>query len=161
MTVSYHQPLLGVDTSGVPSARWLADNLADRTGLPLKNFTCNGGCHGTLTGWHNDVTPGSAVTVELGPGPTSSELDRHAAAVLAVAEDIDPVGAGAIVALGRHSPADMPQAGPVARMATRGTQFFGRPSRGCRTTRNPARRNIGSVPKYTLPSLVRSPPARG
>ena len=67
MTVSYHQPLFGVDTSGMPSARWLADALADRTGLPRKDFTCSGGCHGTFTGWHNAYTTGSAVTVELGP----------------------------------------------------------------------------------------------
>ena len=89
MTVSFHQPLFGVDTSGIPSARWLADALADRTGLPRKDFTCSGGCHGTFTGWHNDFTAGSAVTVELGPSATASELDRHAAAVLAVADETE------------------------------------------------------------------------
>ena len=98
MTVSFHQPLFGVDTSGAPSARWLADALADRTGLPRKDFTCSGGCHGTFTGWHNDFTAGSAVTVELGPSATASELDRHAAALLAVADETDAVGADAIIA---------------------------------------------------------------
>ena len=97
MTVSFHQPLHGVDTSGVPSARWLADALAGRTGLPRKDFTCSGGCHGTLTGWHNEVTTGSAVTVELGHRVSGGELDRHAAAVLAVIDETDPVGRGAIV----------------------------------------------------------------
>lgn len=98
LTVSYHQPLFGVDTSGEPSARWLADALAVRTGLPRKDFTCSGDCRGTFTGWHNDATAGSAVTVELGARATSAELDRHAAAVLAVADASDPVGANAIVA---------------------------------------------------------------
>ncbi len=104
MTVSFHQPLFGVDTSGAPSARWLADALADRTGLPRKDFTCSGGCHGTFTGWHNDFTAGSAVTVELGPSATASELDRHAAVVLAVADETDAVGADAIIARSWRGP---------------------------------------------------------
>ena len=104
ITVSFHQPLFGVDTSAIPSACWLADALADRTGLPRKDFTCSGGCHGTFTGWHNDFTAGSAVTVELGPSATASELDQHAAAVLAVADETDPVGADAIIACSWRGP---------------------------------------------------------
>ncbi len=65
--VSFHQPLNGVDTdTKIPAfSRKLARNL----NLPLKNFSCGGVCHGTMTGWYNHNFAGAAVTVEYGAHP--------------------------------------------------------------------------------------------
>jgi hypothetical protein len=63
--VSFHQPLYGVDES-FAKTRDLADRLSVGLGLPGKVFTCNHGCHGTLTQWFNTKLPGQAITVEYG-----------------------------------------------------------------------------------------------
>jgi murein peptide amidase A len=63
--VSFHQPLYGVDTS-YWKTRTLALNLSENLQLPRKRFTCNHGCHGTMTQWFNKRLPGAAITVEYG-----------------------------------------------------------------------------------------------
>jgi len=64
--VSFHQPLYGVDTSNGAKARPLARRLHRYLHLPRKRFTCNNGCHGTMTQWFNRTFAGAAVTVEYG-----------------------------------------------------------------------------------------------
>lgn len=63
--VSFHQPLYGVDES-FAKTRDLAARLSADLGLPEKVFTCNHGCHGTMTQWFNAKLPGQAITVEYG-----------------------------------------------------------------------------------------------
>ncbi|HEX7716950.1 MAG TPA: hypothetical protein VF416_06650, partial [Marmoricola sp.] len=63
--VSFHQPLYGVDDS-YAKTRTLAQRLSANLGLPIKRFTCNHGCHGTMTQWFNKHLPGAAITVEYG-----------------------------------------------------------------------------------------------
>jgi murein peptide amidase A len=67
--VSFHQPLHGVDTS-YWKTRTLARKLSRNLDLPRKRFTCNHGCHGTMTQWFNKRLPGAALTVEYGPRMT-------------------------------------------------------------------------------------------
>ena len=59
-----HQPLFGVDSYRAKSMT-LVRRLARELDLPVRSFDCGGGCHGTLTDWHNARLPGRAVTVEL------------------------------------------------------------------------------------------------
>jgi succinylglutamate desuccinylase len=63
--VSLHQPLYGVDTS-YAKTRALGRRLVRYLHLPRKRFTCNNGCHGTMTQWFNQTLPGAAITVEYG-----------------------------------------------------------------------------------------------
>jgi protein MpaA len=63
--VSFHQPLDGVDNS-YWKTRTLAATLSTNLGLPEKVFSCNHGCHGTMTQWFNRRLPGAAITVEYG-----------------------------------------------------------------------------------------------
>ena len=63
--VSFHQPLYGVDNS-YWKTRALATRLSSNLGLPIKVFSCNNGCHGTMTQWFNKRLPGAAITVEYG-----------------------------------------------------------------------------------------------
>jgi len=64
--VSFHQPLYGVDVANAGKVRPLGRRLARYLNLPRKRFTCNGGCHGTMTQWFNKRLPGAAITVEYG-----------------------------------------------------------------------------------------------
>jgi murein peptide amidase A len=63
--VSFHQPLHGVDSS-YWKTRDLGLRLSSYLDLPRKRFTCNHGCHGTMTQWFNRRLPGAAITVEYG-----------------------------------------------------------------------------------------------
>ena len=63
--VSFHQPLYGVDNS-YWKTRSLAAQLSAHLELPIKVFSCNNGCHGTMTQWFNKRLPGAAITVEYG-----------------------------------------------------------------------------------------------
>jgi murein peptide amidase A len=74
--VSFHQPLYGVGRSG--ERRAFLRRLARGLDLPRKAFTCNGGCHGTMTQWFNFHHDGTAVTVEFGTHPRRYYL-RHKA----------------------------------------------------------------------------------
>ena len=70
--LSFHQPLHGVDTDTKDAA--YAERVARVLRLPRKTFDCGGTCHGTMTGWFNARFAGSALTVELGPGPSTGWL---------------------------------------------------------------------------------------
>jgi predicted deacylase len=67
----FHQPLNGVDTS-YGKSRPLAYRLSANLHLPRKVFSCNHGCHGTMTQWFNKRFPGAALTVEYG-----AHMTRH------------------------------------------------------------------------------------
>lgn len=84
LTIVFHQPLYGVNTSGAKSMT-LVRRLAAETRLPLKSFQCGGRCHGTFTMWHNARTPGNAVTVEFGSRVSQPQVSRVSRAVLRVA----------------------------------------------------------------------------
>lgn len=73
--VSFHQPLFGVDDS-YGKTRTLAHRLSRFLHLPRKRFTCNNGCHGTMTQWFNKVLPGRALTVEYGHHMTHRQKYR-------------------------------------------------------------------------------------
>ncbi|MDH2415009.1 M14 family zinc carboxypeptidase [Nocardioides sp. CER19] len=70
--VSFHQPLHGVDTLTKHPA--FSRRLATALRLPVKRFSCNGGCHGTMTMWFNKHFAGQAVTAEFGRNPSRREL---------------------------------------------------------------------------------------
>jgi len=70
--VSFHQPLFGVDNS-YWKTRDLGLRLSQQLALPQKRFTCNHGCHGTMTQWFNRRLPGAAITVEYGRRMTWSQ----------------------------------------------------------------------------------------
>ena len=74
--VSFHQPLYGVDrdTKRPGFSRTLSRQLR----LPLKDFTCGGVCHGTMTGWFNHHFAGAAVTVEYDEHPSHRRLTEQA-----------------------------------------------------------------------------------
>ena len=86
-TVVLHQPLFGVDSYRAKSMTLVRD-LSRGTGLPVRYFDCSGGCHGTFTDWHNDRTPGRAVTVEFGHRASAGRVDRVAAAVTECRRDL-------------------------------------------------------------------------
>ena len=72
-TLVFHQPLYGVDSYRAKSMT-LVRRLSRETGLPTRYFDCQGGCHGTLTDWHNHRLDGRAVTVELGRTASTGEI---------------------------------------------------------------------------------------
>ncbi|HET7689300.1 MAG TPA: M14 family zinc carboxypeptidase [Nocardioidaceae bacterium] len=74
--VSFHQPLYGVGRAyeRVAFQRRLAQELR----LPRRWFTCNGGCHGTMTQWFNHWQDGTAITVEFGRRPSRDYLAGRA-----------------------------------------------------------------------------------
>jgi len=74
--VSFHQPLHGVGRDRERPA--FQTRLARGLGLPRTWFTCNGGCHGTLTQWYNRYHSGTAITVEFGPRPHRAYLRGRA-----------------------------------------------------------------------------------
>jgi protein MpaA len=59
--------------------------LSRGTGVPVRSFDCRGGCHGTLTDWHNARVEGRAVTLELGRTASASRVDRVARTLLGLA----------------------------------------------------------------------------
>jgi peptidoglycan hydrolase-like protein with peptidoglycan-binding domain len=61
--VSWHQPLLGVDTYRVKD-KALMRRLSAGLDIPLRSLDCHGSCHGTMTGWFNARHAGSAITIE-------------------------------------------------------------------------------------------------
>jgi murein peptide amidase A len=61
--VSWHQPLLGVDTYRVKD-KALMRRLSTGLDIPLRSLDCHGSCHGTMTGWFNARHAGAAITIE-------------------------------------------------------------------------------------------------
>jgi succinylglutamate desuccinylase len=85
-TLVFHQPLDGVDSYRAKSMT-LVRRLARLLDLPVRSFDCSGGCHGTLTDWHNRHLPGRAVTIELAPRVSTAAVTRYADALLRLAEN--------------------------------------------------------------------------
>ncbi|WP_165821203.1 murein peptide amidase A [Nocardioides gansuensis] len=84
--ISFHQPLVGVDTD--TKDRHFARRLARALRLPRTTLDCGGICHGTMTGWFNARFRGAAVTVEYGAHPS-----RHRMAVEAPRQLLRLLGA--------------------------------------------------------------------
>lgn len=74
--LSFHQPLLGVDTDSKRPG--FAREVARRLRLPTTSLTCGGVCHGTMTGWFNARRPGVALTVEYGARPARRTMQVDA-----------------------------------------------------------------------------------
>jgi protein MpaA len=70
--ISFHQPLLGVDTD-TKDPRF-ARRLARALRLPQTSLDCGGLCHGTMTMWFNHRFAGSALTVEYGSRPSRHRM---------------------------------------------------------------------------------------
>ena len=83
-TLVFHQPLYGVDSYRAKSMS-LVRRLSRETGLPVGRFDCTGGCHGTLTDWHNSRLEGRAVTIELGRTASDVEVARISRGLVQVA----------------------------------------------------------------------------
>jgi succinylglutamate desuccinylase len=83
-TLVFHQPLFGVDSYRAKSMT-LVRRLSRLLDLPVRSFDCAGGCHGTLTDWHNRHLPGRAVTIELGPQVPAAAVTHYADALLRLA----------------------------------------------------------------------------
>ena len=74
--ISFHQPLLGVDTDTKDAA--FARRLALGLRLPQTSLDCGGVCHGTMTGWFNNTFQGAALTVEYGARPGHRQMGVEA-----------------------------------------------------------------------------------
>jgi len=85
--LSFHQPLLGVDTDTKDTA--FARRVAWTLRLPSRTLDCGGVCHGTMTGWFNHHFKGSALTVEYGARPS-----RHRMRVEAPRQVVALLGGG-------------------------------------------------------------------
>ena len=85
--LSFHQPLLGVDTDTKDAA--FARRVARTLRLPRRTLDCGSVCHGTMTMWFNDRFDGSAVTVEYGARPS-----RHRMRVEAPRQLVTLLGGG-------------------------------------------------------------------
>ena len=81
--VSWHQPLIGVDSYTVKD-RALMNRLSKGLRIPVRRLDCHGSCHGTMTGWFNARHRGAAITVEYGAKARSTKTMkvRDANAVL-------------------------------------------------------------------------------
>ena len=82
--VSWHQPLIGVDSYRVKDRR-LMHRLSQGLDISVRYLDCHGSCHGTMTGWYNARHKGAAITVEYGSNARSLRRmkGRDADAVLA------------------------------------------------------------------------------
>ncbi|MEO7845608.1 MAG: DUF2817 domain-containing protein [Nocardioides sp.] len=85
--LSFHQPLLGVDTDTKDAA--FARRTARALGLPTRTLDCGGVCHGTMTGWFNHRFRGAALTIEYGASPPQHRMRHQAPSQL-----VDLLGGG-------------------------------------------------------------------
>jgi murein peptide amidase A len=74
--LSFHQPLLGVDTDTKRPA--FARKVARTLDLPARTLDCGGVCHGTMTMWFNHHFAGTALTVEYGAHPSRRRMTEVA-----------------------------------------------------------------------------------
>lgn len=81
--VSWHQPLIGVDSYEVKD-KALMNRLVSGLKISKRSLDCHGSCHGTMTGWFNANHKGAAITVEYGSTARSMKTmkGRDADAVL-------------------------------------------------------------------------------
>lgn len=84
--LSFHQPLVGVDTDTKDAG--FARRVARALRLPRKTLDCGGLCHGTMTMWFNHHFAGSALTIEYGARPP-----RHRMVVQAPRQVLGVIGA--------------------------------------------------------------------
>jgi len=82
LVITFHQPLYGVGANdkGMRTVRALAAGMR----LPVRSFHCTGVCHGTFTGWVNNRTDATAVTVEFGRTASAAMIGRAARTVVRV-----------------------------------------------------------------------------
>jgi protein MpaA len=85
--LSFHQPLLGVDTDTKDAG--FARRVARELRLPRRTLDCGGVCHGTMTMWFNRRFEGSAMTIEYGARPS-----RYRMRVEAPRQVVDVLGGG-------------------------------------------------------------------
>jgi protein MpaA len=77
-TVSYHQPLNGIDIRDTGNKAW-AKRLAKEIRLPKKAFDCFSACHGTYSMWfRKHHRNGAVITVELPAKPSTKYVTRIA-----------------------------------------------------------------------------------
>jgi protein MpaA len=87
LTIWYHQDLNRIAPSTGEAGR-IRRRYAELTDLPLLPVT--GGTYtGTASPWAQRASGGVSFIVELGPTVTEAQADQHAAAVLAVATELD------------------------------------------------------------------------
>lgn len=77
-TVSFHQPLNGIDIRDTGNNKW-AKRLAANIRLPKTAFDCFSKCHGTYSMWFRKHHPkGAVITVEMTRSPSKKYLERIA-----------------------------------------------------------------------------------
>jgi len=77
-TVSYHQPLNGIDIRDTGNRAW-AERLAAQVRLPRKSFDCFSKCFGTYSMWFRAKhEEGAAITVEMTSNPSKKYLEKIA-----------------------------------------------------------------------------------
>jgi len=77
-TVSYHQPLNGIDIRDTGNRAW-ANRLAAQVRLPKKSFDCFSRCFGTYSMWFRAKhRKGAVITVELARHPSYGYLTKIA-----------------------------------------------------------------------------------
>lgn len=77
-TISFHQPLDGIDIRDTGNAKW-AKRLAAQVRLPKTAFDCASRCHGTYSMWfRHHHRAGAVVTVEMTRKPSQTYLTRIA-----------------------------------------------------------------------------------
>ena len=85
--LSFHQPLLGVDTDTKDAG--FARRVARELRLPRRTLDCGSVCHGTMTMWFNRHFEGSAMTIEYGARPS-----RYRMRVEAPRQVVEVLGGG-------------------------------------------------------------------
>jgi murein peptide amidase A len=75
--VTMHQPFHGLDVRHAKD-RAFARRLSRELNLPDEHLPCQGGCHGTLSGWFNHRHKGASVTVEFAESPSRHYLTVRA-----------------------------------------------------------------------------------
>lgn len=80
--VNIHQPLGGVDSYQVKD-RDLMRRLSRNLDLPVKSFSCHGGCFGSLTTWYNGRPWGASIVVELDRRVSAQGVRRITSGILA------------------------------------------------------------------------------
>jgi hypothetical protein len=94
VTVHYHQPY-GFVVRSAGADRALLRDYARRTGMAVRRLPRY---RGTVAGWQNARTRGSAMVVELGPGRARARRHARAAVAVAAARAARPAGAGVAAA---------------------------------------------------------------
>ncbi|MCD9198875.1 DUF2817 domain-containing protein [Aeromicrobium wangtongii] len=77
-TISFHQPLNGIDIRDTGNKAW-AKRLAAQIKLPKRAFDCFSSCHGTYSMWfRKHHRRGAVITVEMSKNPSRTYLEKTA-----------------------------------------------------------------------------------